>query len=280
MFEFKLPDVGEGLTEADILAWHVAVGDVVEVNQVLVEIETAKSVVELPSPVAGTVAALRAEVGETVPVGTVIIAIEDGTATAPAAAEQVLETAAVDDAGEEAEEKPLILVGTGPAPTVAPTRRLTRNGSDPAAPTVPTAPASRPDGPSRPGSVRAKPPVRFLARQLGVDLATVQPVRRIRRVAAGRRGSGPGERGADGGARRTGCAGLRGGPRDPHADQGCAEGDGRGDDRLGVHRAARDGVLDRRRDPDDGPARPAEGRPRVGRRTADPPRAGRHARCC
>ena len=175
MFEFKLPDVGEGLTEADILAWHVAVGDVVEVNQVLVEIETAKSVVELPSPVAGTVAALRAEVGETVPVGTVIIAIEDGSATAPAAAEQVLETAAVDDAGEEAEEKPLILVGTGPAPTVAPTRRLTRNGSDPAAPTVPTAPASCPDGPSRPGSVRAKPPVRFLARQLGVDLTTVQP---------------------------------------------------------------------------------------------------------
>ena len=78
---------------------------------------------------AGTVAALRAEVGETVPVGTVIIAIEDGSASAPAAAEQVLEPATVDDAGEEAEEKPLILVGTGPAPTVAPTRRLTRNGS-------------------------------------------------------------------------------------------------------------------------------------------------------
>lgn len=174
MFEFKLPDVGEGLTEADILAWHVAVGDVVEVNQVLVEIETAKSVVELPSPVAGTVAALRAEVGETMPVGTVIIAIEDGSASAPAAAEQVLEAATVDDAGEEAEEKPLILVGTGPAPTVARTRRLTRNGSDPA-PTVLTAPASRPGGPSRPGSVRAKPPVRFLARQLGVDLTTVQP---------------------------------------------------------------------------------------------------------
>jgi 2-oxoisovalerate dehydrogenase E2 component (dihydrolipoyl transacylase) len=175
VFEFKLPDVGEGLTEADILAWHVAPGDVVEVNQVLVEIETAKSVVELPSPVAGTVAALRAEVGETVPVGTVIIAIEDGSASAPAAAEQVLETATVDDAGEEADEKPLILVGTGPAPTVARTRRLTRNGSDPAAPSELTAPASRHYGQSHPGSVRAKPPVRFLARQLGVDLTTVHP---------------------------------------------------------------------------------------------------------
>ncbi len=61
--EFKLPDVGEGLTEADIVAWHVKPGDQVEVNQIIVEIETAKAVVELPSPWDGTVARLLAEVG-------------------------------------------------------------------------------------------------------------------------------------------------------------------------------------------------------------------------
>src|SRR3974377_696927 len=64
--EFRLPDVGEGVTEADIVAWHVKPGDQVEVNQIIVEIETAKAVVELPSPWDGTVARLLAEEGETV----------------------------------------------------------------------------------------------------------------------------------------------------------------------------------------------------------------------
>ena len=75
MSEFRLPDVGEGLTEAEVLTWHVAVGDVVEVNQTIVDIETAKSVVELPSPFAGEVTALLVPEGTTVPVGTPIIAI-------------------------------------------------------------------------------------------------------------------------------------------------------------------------------------------------------------
>ena len=74
--EFRLPDVGEGLTEADIVAWHVKPGDQVEVNQIIVEIETAKAVVELPSPWDGTVARLLAEEGQTVDVGTPIIAVE------------------------------------------------------------------------------------------------------------------------------------------------------------------------------------------------------------
>src|SRR5271169_3867713 len=74
--EFKLPDVGEGLTEADIVAWHVKPGDQVEVNQIIVEIETAKAVVELPSPWDGTVARLLVEEGQTVDVGTPIIAVE------------------------------------------------------------------------------------------------------------------------------------------------------------------------------------------------------------
>jgi 2-oxoisovalerate dehydrogenase E2 component (dihydrolipoyl transacylase) len=73
--EFLLPDVGEGLTEAEIVAWKVKPGDAVVVNQVLVEIETAKSLVELPSPFAGTVSALLVSEGDTVDVGTAIITV-------------------------------------------------------------------------------------------------------------------------------------------------------------------------------------------------------------
>ncbi len=74
--EFPLPDVGEGLTEAEIVSWKVKPGDAVTVNQVLVEIETAKSLVELPSPFAGTVTALLADEGATVEVGTPIIRVD------------------------------------------------------------------------------------------------------------------------------------------------------------------------------------------------------------
>src|SRR5580704_4513880 len=78
--QFKLPDVGEGLTEADIVRWHVQPGDTVKVNQIIVEIETAKAVVELPSPYAGVVATLMADEGTTVDVGTPIIAVDVGGA--------------------------------------------------------------------------------------------------------------------------------------------------------------------------------------------------------
>ncbi len=74
--EFRLPDVGEGLTEADIVSWHVKPGDTVTINQIIVDIETAKAVVELPSPYAGTVTALLVEEGQTVDVGTPIIAVD------------------------------------------------------------------------------------------------------------------------------------------------------------------------------------------------------------
>lgn len=80
---FSLPDVGEGLTEAEILSWKVAVGTEVSINDVVVEIETAKSVVELPSPYAGTVEALLVAEGETVEVGTPIISISGGESPAP-----------------------------------------------------------------------------------------------------------------------------------------------------------------------------------------------------
>jgi 2-oxoisovalerate dehydrogenase E2 component (dihydrolipoyl transacylase) len=198
MFDFKLPDVGEGLTEADVLEWHVGVGDVVEVNQTLVEIETAKSVVELPSPVAGTVAALHVEVAQTVPVGTVIISIADADEAEVRVEAPVGSPveAVAEDVTEE--EKPLVLVGTGPAPAVARTRRLSRRPDDPAPATTSSSQATAPVS----GAVRAKPPVRFLARQLGVDLASVAPSdgtvvsrRDVEAAAAGRRdvpaGGGP-----------------------------------------------------------------------------------------
>src|SRR5215472_6416697 len=82
LHQFRLPDVGEGLTEAEILAWMVAPGDTVEVNQTVVEIETAKASVELPSPYAGTVAAIHAAAGETVAVGSPIITIDTDRAPA------------------------------------------------------------------------------------------------------------------------------------------------------------------------------------------------------
>src|SRR5438105_3074360 len=84
MSEFLLPDVGEGLTEAEIVSWKVKVGDIIEINDVVVEIETAKSLVELPSPYAGTVLALMVPEGEMVPVGTPIISIGDPNAVSVA----------------------------------------------------------------------------------------------------------------------------------------------------------------------------------------------------
>src|SRR5579885_2257875 len=88
--QFRLPDLGEGLTEGDILKWTVAVGDVVDVNDTIAEVETVKAAVELPSPWAGVVTALHAGEGETVPVGTPIISIDVGGAQAPAPTEDLV----------------------------------------------------------------------------------------------------------------------------------------------------------------------------------------------
>ena len=97
---FLLPDVGEGLTEAEIVSWRVAPGDAVAVNDVLVEIETAKSLVELPSPFAGVVGELLAAEGDTVNVGAAIITIAGADATAPPA------TAGQSEHGEPHESEP------------------------------------------------------------------------------------------------------------------------------------------------------------------------------
>ncbi len=83
LHKFNLPDVGEGLTEAEIVAWKVKPGDTVAINDVLCEIETAKSLVELPSPFAGTVTELLVPEGQTVDVGTPIISVSDAAPSAP-----------------------------------------------------------------------------------------------------------------------------------------------------------------------------------------------------
>ena len=177
MSEFLLPDVGEGLTEAEIVAWKVKAGDTVSINQVLVEIETAKSLVELPSPFAGTVSALLVEEGQTVEVGTAIISV-DGTAAMPApsavpeTAAAIAEAAAVGAA--EAEEKPgAVLVGYGAGHGA--TSRRKRGGTAAVVPAGAADPAARPASvPAAAASaVIAKPPIRKLAKDLGVDLTTV-----------------------------------------------------------------------------------------------------------
>jgi len=158
---FVLPDVGEGLTEAEIVQWRVAPGDQVSVNDVLVEIETAKSLVELPSPFSGTVGDLLVAEGDTVDVGAPIITIASGAgvdASSPATVGQSEHGAPAEpaDAGEGA-----VLVGYGTGGHVQSRRRK------PAAPAEERVAASV--------GVVAKPPIRKLARDLGVELAAVTP---------------------------------------------------------------------------------------------------------
>lgn len=184
--EFKMPDVGEGLTEAEILKWYVQPGDTVTDGQVVCEVETAKAAVELPIPYDGVVRDLHFPEGSTVDVGTPIIAVDvSGGAAAPAPAEVAAPAAApVEEKKPEGSGRQPVLVGYGVA--ASSTKRRPRkgpevvlseastaiqkelNGHGPlaAAPSAGTAEKPRP---------LAKPPVRKLAKDLGVDLATVVP---------------------------------------------------------------------------------------------------------
>ncbi|MGW0118946.1 dihydrolipoamide acetyltransferase family protein [Streptomyces sp. NPDC003327] len=186
--EFKMPDVGEGLTEAEILKWYVQPGDTVTDGQVVIEVETAKAAVELPIPFDGTVHELLFPEGTTVDVGQVIITVNVGGGAVPeepaspaAAAAPVQETVAEEP---EPEGRQPVLVGYGVAATS--TKRRARkaapdaNGSVVTAPVPTAATVSVPEqlnGHATPGGARplAKPPVRKLAKDLGVDLATVVP---------------------------------------------------------------------------------------------------------
>ncbi|HEV7653272.1 MAG TPA: dihydrolipoamide acetyltransferase family protein [Mycobacteriales bacterium] len=195
--QFRLPDAGEGLTEAEILKWYVKPGDLVVVNQTIVEIETAKAAVELPSPFAGAITELLVPEGATVDVGTPIVTVDvdpDGAPGVPAqaqAAEDLVPSPPADEAVEPGligspapGGRTAVLVGYGPRSVVA--KRRARKGSSPAPvatvhPEPEPEPVPEPPAPREPvrsnGSgqvaVLAKPPVRKLARDLGVDLATV-----------------------------------------------------------------------------------------------------------
>jgi 2-oxoisovalerate dehydrogenase E2 component (dihydrolipoyl transacylase) len=163
--EFTMPDVGEGLTEAEIVSWQVKPGDTVTVNQVICEIETAKAAVELPCPWAGTVGELLAQPGVTIEVGTPIITIDTG-GEAPAAK--------ADD-----DEAVPNLVGYGPrqgSVTRRARRAPTASTSVPQQSHVAAEPEPVPEPvPERGGGPvpPAKPPVRKLAKDLGVDLRAV-----------------------------------------------------------------------------------------------------------
>ena len=205
--EFKLPDVGEGLTEADIIKWHVHPGDTVTVNQIIVEIETAKAVVELPSPYAGVVADLLVPEGATADVGTPIISVNVGGPAEPTAPRQIseiedlvppppaegaVEPGIIGSPAPKAERQ-AVLVGYG-VKLGTTSRRTRKTAATPAAATAaPAAPAVAPPVATPPvetrakdtpgangaepaatrGPALAKPPVRKMARDLGVDLARV-----------------------------------------------------------------------------------------------------------
>ncbi len=156
MFEFKLPDLGEGIHEGEILKWHVAAGQPVQEDAPLVDVETDKAAVTIPSPRGGKVVNLAGKAGDTVLVGQVLVVIDDGVpAAAPASAAAPAPAATVAAAPQPAM----------PAPAPAPA---------PPAPPAPVAPAAaRPAAPRRP--VPAAPATRRLARELGVDLDLVPP---------------------------------------------------------------------------------------------------------
>ncbi|THA84004.1 dihydrolipoamide acetyltransferase family protein [Streptomyces sp. A0592] len=183
--EFKMPDVGEGLTEAEILKWYVQPGDTVTDGQVVCEVETAKAAVELPIPFDGVVHALLFEEGTTVDVGQVIISVQTGSGEAAEAPAQEIPAPAEAEEAAPAARQP-VLVGYGvaesstkrrprkaPAPAVAAQNGTTAPAAAPAAPAAPVAPAV----PAQPTGERplAKPPVRKLAKDLGIDLASVVP---------------------------------------------------------------------------------------------------------
>ncbi|MFF9690670.1 dihydrolipoamide acetyltransferase family protein [Streptomyces sp. NPDC014623] len=175
--EFKMPDVGEGLTEAEILKWFVQPGDTVTDGQVVCEVETAKAAVELPIPFDGVVHELRFPEGTTVDVGEVIIAVDvaPGSGDAPAEAAETVQQPVAEAEPEAPKGRQPVLVGYGVAESS--TKRRARKGPGvpgPAAAAVQAeinghgaqAPESRP---------LAKPPVRKLAKDLGIDLTTVTP---------------------------------------------------------------------------------------------------------
>ncbi len=184
--EFKMPDVGEGLTEAEILKWFVQPGDTVTDGQVVCEVETAKAAVELPIPFDGVVHELRFGEGTTVDVGQVIIVVDVAPGSGDAAPDPAPAAEAPAPAAEPEAEAPKgrtpVLVGYGVAESS--TKRRARKGAETGPPAAVSPAAAAIQGEMNghgTGAVvpetrpLAKPPVRKLAKDLGIDLATVSP---------------------------------------------------------------------------------------------------------
>ncbi|HWD96234.1 MAG TPA: dihydrolipoamide acetyltransferase family protein [Acidimicrobiales bacterium] len=181
---FLLPDVGEGLVEAEIVTWKVQVGDAVKLNQPLVDIETAKATVELPSPYEGTVVALHGNVGDIMEVHKPLITFEVGGNAAPAAPTSETSAPAAAPVAGEAESigasREAVLVGYGVANEDGVATRKHRRGGNNAATPPPSAPvATASPSVATPASApsafapRSTPPVRLYAKQHGVDLETL-----------------------------------------------------------------------------------------------------------
>ena len=170
IFKFRLPDIGEGISEAEIVAWHVKVGDRVEEDQSLADMMTDKATVEMESPVAGTVVELAGEVGDQVPIGSTLVVIEtegvDEAAEAPAApvTEAVVE-AENPGVEEVAAIEPSPLQGRGLGEGEA---------SQSQAPATAPLPDPLPASGEREQKVLASPAVRARAKDLGIDLAQVR----------------------------------------------------------------------------------------------------------
>ena len=182
--DFRLPDLGEGLPEAELVQWLVAEGDTVTLNQTIAEVETAKAVVELPSPYAGVVSALHAAAGDVVEVGSVLISFDiAGQADqTPEPAAKPAETAAAEQSAPEEKAQPN-LVGYGAAPRSSgrPQRRARSGARPPVGVDTAVLEAAPHDviPPQDPIEAlrerpRSTPPVRKLAKELGVDLALVE----------------------------------------------------------------------------------------------------------
>ncbi len=189
--DFTMPDVGEGLTEAEILTWLVQPGDTVTDGQMVVEVETAKAAVELPIPYDGTVREIHVAEGATVDVGTPIITVDtDPSGADEGGAEPGTEPGAAEGAAEEKRQPVLVGYGVSKAPArrrprKAPAHQAVTPPDGPHAvprtptPAAPVAPVDDhpvlPDPGRGTARVLAKPPVRKLAKDLGVDLSAVVP---------------------------------------------------------------------------------------------------------
>ena len=167
-FEFKLPDIGEGIAEAEIVAWHVKVGDEVAEDQQLADMMTDKATVEMESPVAGTVVQLAGEVGDMVPIGSVLAVIETSAAVA--------EDRSTETAAESKSERPLGDGAVQPTKAQEEEMPVTAVEPAPAKPAPAPAPQPRPEPEVAAGAahVLASPAVRARARDLGIDLGQVK----------------------------------------------------------------------------------------------------------